>query len=70
MIAVQEAHVSGTGGKTGGNNLFQDLGEGLKENNNAERGRRVVGGLARFVKDHPICHLHGGGMGTKEEQGA
>ena len=30
----------------------------------------MVGGLARFGKDHPICHFHGGGMVVKEEQGA
>ena len=52
------ANVSGKGREVGGNNLFQDSGDGLKENNNAEYGRRVMGGLARLVMDHPICHFH------------
>ena len=36
LIAVEEANVSGNGRETGGNDPFQDLGDGLKENNDAE----------------------------------
>ena len=56
---MKEANVSGNGLKTGGNNPFQDFGDGLEENNDAKRGRRVIGGLAvAVVKDYPICHFH------------
>ena len=36
LIAVEEANVSRDGGETCDNNPFQDLGDGLKENNDAE----------------------------------
>ena len=34
MIAVEEANVSSNGRGAGGNNAFQDPGDGLQENNN------------------------------------
>ena len=55
---VEEANTSGNGGETGDDNPFQDFGNGLKEDYNTEGGGRVVGGLAGFVEDHPVRHLH------------
>ena len=55
---MEEANVSGNGRETGGKNPFLNFGNGFKENNDAERGRRIVGELARFVNDHSICNLH------------
>ena len=36
LIVVEKASIFGNGGETGGNNSFQDIGHGLKENHDAE----------------------------------
>jgi len=66
---VKEAGEPGDGGETGGDYPFQDLGDSLKEDNNPEGSRRVVGLLARFVEDNPVGFRQGGGVVTKTEEG-
>jgi len=54
--------------EAGGHYPVQDLGDSLEVDNNSEGSRRVVGLLARFVKDDPISFLQGGGGVAKTEE--
>ena len=49
LVGVEEAAGSGDEAETGGGNPFHDLGKGLQEYYDPVGGRRVVGGLPRFV---------------------
>ena len=55
---MEEANISGDGRETRGDDPFQNLGNGLEENIDAERGRRIVGRFPRLVQDHPVRHFH------------
>ena len=50
------------GGESDGEDSFEDLGDGFEEDDDTEGGRRVVGRLAGFVEDNPVCVFEAGGM--------
>jgi len=54
LVRVEEASRPSDGGQSDRHYLREDLGDGLEEDNDAEGGGGVVGGLARLVQDHPI----------------
>jgi len=48
---------------------FKDVGDGFMEDDDAEGGAGVVGGLAGLVPDHPIGGFHRGGVVAECYQG-
>jgi len=66
---VKDAAVPGNPGEAGGHYPFQDLGHSLEEDNNPKGSRRVIGLLARFVEDNPVCFHQGRGVVAKTEEG-
>ena len=50
LVWVKQARLPCQGGESNGEDAFQDLGDGFEENDDAERGRSVVGRLAPIPK--------------------
>jgi len=59
-VGVKEAGYAGHTRKSRVHHPFQDLGEGLKENYEPERGGRVILGLTRFVEHDAVRAFDGG----------
>jgi len=61
--------MSGQEGETGSGDPFQYLREGLKQDDDPERGRGIIGGLARLVQNNTVRLLQGGGVVTILQHG-
>ena len=70
LVGVKEAYVAGDRRKSGSGNSFKDLGDGLEEDDDSERGWGVVRGLTGFIQYHAVRLLEGGGVVAKAKQGS
>jgi len=69
LIWVEEALSSSDGGQSDRHDSFEDFRNGFEEDDDAEGGRGVVGGLARLLHDYPVGGFKGGGVLIKSPQG-
>jgi len=61
LVCVEEALGPSDGRQPDRHHSFEDLGDGFEEDDDAEGGGGVVGGLARFVQDNSIGGFQGRG---------
>ena len=66
---MEKAELAGHWGEPHGHEPFEYFRESFEEDDDAERGRGVVRGLARFVEDNTVGPLEAGGVVTEAGQG-
>lgn len=52
-----------------GHNPFENFRDGFEEDDDAKRGRHILGGLAGVIQDHPICVFEAGRVVAECNQG-
>ena len=65
---MKEAGLPCQGDEPNSKDALKDFCDGFEKNNNAEGGQGVVGRLAGFVKDNPVCVFESGGMVPEGDQ--
>ena len=69
LVRVEEAGLPGQASESDGHDLFEYLGDGFEEDNNAEACRRVIRGFAWLVQNHPIRMLKTGRVVPQGDKG-